>query len=222
MKEEAPIIAQEEESKLLLEEKFVASFQSRLSRLLNPKGDNYLRSPQKRAFDIIGSIVFAPILTPFISAAAAAIKLEDRGPAFFVHQRTGQEGKEFGMIKLRSMVTNAEKIKQEWGKEAFFKSPSDPRVTRVGEMIRKWSIDEFPQFVNVLLGEMSVVGVRPHTQESIDYFGQIDSLKDYYRDWLEAYHLAKPGMASLSTVKGRGLLAQSETGLKRRICFFRV
>lgn len=198
-------------------EQFMTAFESRMRKVLYPKGEDYINSPHKRIFDIVGSILFAPILVPPIVTAAVAIKLEDGGPVFFIHKRVGQQGENFGMIKLRSMVQNAEELRKQMGEEKFKKKPDDPRVTKVGKVIRKWSIDELPQFINVLRGEMSLVGVRPHTQDRIDHLEHINSLQDLYPNWIKAYHLAKPGMASLSTIRGRALLDQSEHGFRRRM-----
>lgn len=196
---------------------FVTHFRERMVHVIYPTGEDYLNSPQKRAFDIVGGIAFAPILTPPIMGAAAAIKLEDGGPTFFIHTRVGRAGQEFGMIKLRSMVPNAASIRTQMGEKKFRKDPDDPRITRIGRLIRHWSIDELPQFVNVLRGEMSLVGVRPQTQDRIDYLGEIDSLRDIYPDWVKSYYICKPGMASLSTIRGRAFLDQSEHGFRRRM-----
>lgn len=102
---------------------------------------------------------------------AIAIKVTDRGPIFYTQTRVGRRGKPFKMIKFRSMVVNADKMKSELAEQTgqkgrfIFKMKNDPRVTTVGRFIRKFSIDEFPQFLNVLRGDMSVVGPRPPLPE---------------------------------------------------------
>lgn len=196
---------------------FVTHFRDRIVHALYPIGEDYLKSPQKKVFDIIGSISFVPILTPPIIGTAVAIKLDDGGPVLFIHTRVGRDGEEYGMIKLRSMIPNAASVRKQMGEEKFRKNPDDPRITKVGRFIRHWSVDELPQFINVLRGEMSLVGVRPQTQDRIDYLKEIDSLRDIYPDWVKSYHICKPGMASLSTIRGRALLDQSEHGFRRRM-----
>lgn len=210
-------IIPENDAEVLTLRQFADRFVSRMKQIIYPTGSDYLRSPQKRAFDIIGSVLFAPILGPVIYGSVVVIKLNDGGPAFFIHERIGKNGEEFGMIKLRSMVTNAEEIRRQMGDEKFCKIPNDPRITKVGKFIRKWSLDELPQFINVLRGDMSLVGVRPNTQDRIDYLGEVSKVEDIYPDWVEVYQLAKPGMASLSTIKGRALLDQSEQGFRDRM-----
>ena len=144
----------------------------------------------KRAFDIIFSAsVLLALLIP-LTIVAIAIKLDDpEGPVFFKQDRVGKGGRTFKMYKFRSMVANAEDLLdslQELNEKdgPVFKIAEDPRITRVGRFIRKTSIDEFPQFINVLLGDMSVVGPRPALPKEV---AQYD---DYQRQRL----LVKPGI----------------------------
>lgn len=122
----------------------------------------------KRGLDVTGASVALTAFSPVFLATAAAIKLEDGGPIFFRQKRVGRGGRLFDMYKFRSMVPNAEALKAELEKAnqhgetgVTFKIKDDPRITKVGYFIRKYSIDEFPQFLNVLLGDMSLVGPRP-------------------------------------------------------------
>ena len=120
----------------------------------------------KRTLDIIGATVGLIVLSPLLLLTAAAIKLEDRGPVMFRQSRAGQNAEFFGMLKFRSMVTNAEDLKADLACDnertgPLFKMSHDPRITRVGRFIRETSIDELPQLINVLRGEMSLVGPRP-------------------------------------------------------------
>ncbi len=132
-----------------------------------------IRSPVKRAVDIAGALVglaITGVLLPFI---ALAIYLDNPGPIFFSQIRCGWLGRRFRLWKFRSMVVNAEARKAEVKNEiagAFFKNKNDPRVTRVGRFLRKTSLDEFPQFWNVLKGDMSLVGTRPPTPDEIDQY----------------------------------------------------
>jgi lipopolysaccharide/colanic/teichoic acid biosynthesis glycosyltransferase len=127
---------------------------------------------QKRGLDIIGAIVGLAITAIFLVPLAIAIKLESRGPVFFVQTRIGYRGKPFRMWKFRSMIVNAEALKstvpnQLRAEGKFFKNANDPRVTKVGQFLRRTSLDEFPQFWNVLQGDMSLVGTRPPTPDEV-------------------------------------------------------
>ena len=120
----------------------------------------------KRAFDIIASLLGLIILSPIFLVCAIAIYIEDGGPVIFKQDRNGKDGKIFRMYKFRSMCKNAEELHKELLKMneldgPAFKMKDDPRLTRVGKFIRKTSLDELPQLVNILKGEMSVVGPRP-------------------------------------------------------------
>jgi lipopolysaccharide/colanic/teichoic acid biosynthesis glycosyltransferase len=124
-----------------------------------------------RAFDVAGAGVGLVLTSPILGLAALAIKLEDGGPVLYRQTRVGQGGREFELLKLRTMVADAEELKSAVsdrnmhngsGENArMFKIPNDPRITRVGSFMRRWSIDELPQLWNVLRGEMSLVGPRP-------------------------------------------------------------
>jgi exopolysaccharide biosynthesis polyprenyl glycosylphosphotransferase len=119
----------------------------------------------KRTMDFIGAMIGVLLISPLLAAIAIAIKIDSRGPVFFRQRRVGQDGKAFGMFKFRTMVHNAEQMKAELHAlneaEGLFKIVDDPRITRVGRILRKLSIDELPQLFNVLRGEMSLVGPRP-------------------------------------------------------------
>lgn len=121
----------------------------------------------KRAFDIVASFIALVLLSPLFLVIAILVWLEDRGPIFFAQTRVGRYGREFKMYKIRSMCHNAEqRLKEVLEKNAHkegitFKLKDDPRITRVGKWLRKLSFDELPQFFNVLIGDMSLVGPRP-------------------------------------------------------------
>lgn len=159
--------------------------------LLHKKG--YLVA--KRLIDIIGSIVGVVLTIPFIFIVGIAIKLEAKSlkaKVFFVQERVGKDGKIFKMIKFRSMQEDAEKqlknlLHKNEIKGAMFKMKNDPRVTRVGKFIRKTSIDELPQFFNVLIGDMSLVGPRPPLLREVVQYSEKD----------KARLLVKPGITGL-------------------------
>jgi lipopolysaccharide/colanic/teichoic acid biosynthesis glycosyltransferase len=129
-------------------------------------------SRTKRALDIALVLFALPVLVPVFLALALAIKLTSAGPVFFVQQRVGRGGKAFGMIKFRSMVVNAEALRSTVLETSdrdglCFKSKDDPRITKVGKILRRASLDELPQLINVLKGEMSLVGPRPALPEEV-------------------------------------------------------
>lgn len=148
--------------------------------------------------DIICSAAALAVLSPIFLAVAIVIKLEDKGPVIFTQNRTGKNGKVFRMYKFRSMYVDAEKRRSELlaRNEAdgpLFKIADDPRVTRVGRFIRRTSIDELPQLVNILKGEMSIVGPRP----LVTY--EQNQCTDYQAQRL----LVKPGLTCIWQVSGR-------------------
>jgi exopolysaccharide biosynthesis polyprenyl glycosylphosphotransferase len=134
----------------------------------------------KRFFDIVVSAVALLMLAPFFALVAVLIKLEDGGPIFFAQRRVGKWGREFKMFKFRSMCADAEQRlvqvlnKNQHSTGVTFKVKEDPRVTRVGKWLRKFSIDEFPQFYNVLIGDMSLVGPRPPVPREVAKYSLAD------------------------------------------------
>ena len=152
----------------------------------------------KRMFDILSSAVMLILLSPIFLIIIIAIKIDDPGPAFFVQQRNGLNGKIFKMFKFRSMYQNAPELHSGLGElnemeGPVFKIKEDPRITRVGYFLRRSSIDELPQLLNILLGDMSVVGPRP--------------LPDYESVNLSENHkqrmLVRPGLLCYWQVRGR-------------------
>ncbi|MCW2990394.1 MAG: sugar transferase, partial [Solirubrobacterales bacterium] len=119
----------------------------------------------KRSFDVVCASIALLLAAPVMVVAAIAIKLDSRGPIFFRQTRVGREGATFGMIKFRTMVPDADALKAELAAlnetQGIFKMADDPRITRAGRFLRRASIDEIPQLLNVLRGEMSLVGPRP-------------------------------------------------------------
>lgn len=143
----------------------------------------------KRAVDLVGSAVLLVLLSPFLMLVALAIKLDSRGPVFYAQERMGLDAKPFWCLKFRSMHTEAEKDGPGWTVE------QDPRVTRLGRFIRRFSIDELPQLINVLLGEMSLVGPRPERPVYVEQFRRsIPRYMDRHRE--------KAGMTGWAQVNG--------------------
>jgi exopolysaccharide biosynthesis polyprenyl glycosylphosphotransferase len=134
----------------------------------------------KRFIDIIVSACALLALSPLFALVAILIKLEDRGPIFFAQRRVGKWGREFKMYKFRSMCVDAEQklqavlLKNQHSTGVTFKAKDDPRVTRMGRWLRKFSIDEFPQFYNVLIGDMSLVGPRPPVPREVAMYTPAD------------------------------------------------
>jgi lipopolysaccharide/colanic/teichoic acid biosynthesis glycosyltransferase len=158
-------------------------------------GPGYARL--KRCIDVVLGAAITMAILPVLLVCIVAIKVDSRGPAFFMQQRTGEGGRQFKMFKLRTMVADAEALKVTYlhlntQRYPDFKIPDDPRITRVGRVLRKLSLDELPQVFNVLLGDMSLVGPRP---TSFAY--------STYELWHTARLEAKPGMTGLWQVSGR-------------------
>lgn len=164
-----------------------------------------LKSMTKRAFDIIGALTGILLTLPVTLAAAIAILIEDGRPVFFRQKRALAEGKkEIELLKFRSMRKGAEKEQEELYKEnkrtgGLFFIESDPRITRVGKILRKFSIDELPQFFSVLKGDMSLVGPRPLSMADLRNISPDNRMSGYY----ELRSNAKPGVTGLWQVSGR-------------------
>jgi exopolysaccharide biosynthesis polyprenyl glycosylphosphotransferase len=153
----------------------------------------------KRALDVVGSVILLLALSPVFLTIAILIKLEDRGPIFFAQTRVGKYGRLFKMYKFRSMCVDAEaKMKelmaQNQHKQGItFKIKDDPRTTKIGKWLRKLSLDEFPQFYNVLIGDMSLVGPRPPVPREVAMY----TLSDRRR------LAVTPGISCLWQIGGR-------------------
>ncbi|MDB1941595.1 sugar transferase [Clostridium tertium] len=160
--------------------------------------ESTLYKVSKRALDVIASFLGLVILSPILLIVAILIKLESKGPAIFSQSRIGLNGKEFKMYKFRSMVQNAEELKEKLAKQnemsgPMFKMKNDPRVTKVGKFIRKTSIDELPQLLNILKGDMTLVGPRPSLPREVEKF----------ESWMLKRLEVKPGLTCYWQVSGR-------------------
>ncbi|MDO9200192.1 MAG: undecaprenyl-phosphate galactose phosphotransferase WbaP [Hydrogenophaga sp.] len=173
--------------------------------LLRARNNLQRRIPKmlKRALDVVGALALMCVLSPLLLGVAWLIWREDRGPVLFTQDRVGLGGQRFKFIKFRSMVTDADAALERW-KEAEpelyaqyrannFKLQEDPRITRVGRWIRRTSVDELPQLINVLLGDMSLVGPRPLLPRELPDYGKA----------IAAYGRARPGITGLWQVSGR-------------------
>ncbi len=153
----------------------------------------------KRLIDVLVSATALLIALPFFIALGIAIRLESRGPVIFTQKRVGKDGRHFKFFKFRSMVPDAEKLKDKLVQEneskdgVIFKMKKDPRITKIGAFIRKFSIDELPQLFNVLIGDMSLVGPRPPVPREVAEY----TLEDRKR-----LH-AKPGITCTWQISGR-------------------
>lgn len=148
----------------------------------------------KRLVDILLSIFILILTSPLLLLTIIAIKLESKGPAFFLHERTGYQGKKFKLIKFRGMVENALQVGPE------LTQVDDPRITKVGRFLRRTSIDEIPNFVNVIRGEMTIIGPRP----------DIPSITDKYSPEQRRIFEFKPGVTGISQINGRQLLTPDD------------
>ncbi len=157
----------------------------------------------KRTLDIVGSLLGLLILGLALIPLAIAIRLDSPGPIFFGQERFGLQGKPFMVWKLRSMVSNADQLKSQVANQAkglIFKNENDPRITRVGRILRSTSLDELPQFWNVLRGEMSLVGTRPPTRDEVSRY------KPHHWQRLNV----KPGITGEWQVNGRSTVKDFE------------
>lgn len=161
----------------------------------------------KRAMDLSLSIIGGIIISPLLLILALMVKLSSPGPILFRQARVGRQGREFPMLKFRSMVNNAEDLlpslmdQRDAGNDIMFKMIHDPRVTRVGRFMRRYSLDELPQIFNVIQGNMSLVGPRPPLRHEVDQ----------YADHVHRRFLMKPGITGAWQVGGRSSLSWEDT-----------
>ncbi len=155
----------------------------------------------KRALDIIISGVGLVILFPFLLVIALTIKIDSKGPVLFKHKRIGKGGKTIYIYKYRTMLPNAEEMIKEFNDDQLkefkenYKLKKDPRITRVGKFLRKTSLDELPQLINILKGELSIVGPRPVIQEELDRYGEN----------IDKFLSVMPGLTGYWQANGRSL-----------------
>ncbi|MDE2112920.1 MAG: exopolysaccharide biosynthesis polyprenyl glycosylphosphotransferase [Alphaproteobacteria bacterium] len=173
------------------------------------------RFPQrlvKRVFDLVGSLALLMLLAPVFGIIALFIKRHDAGPAFYAQRRVGRFGKQFGCLKFRTMTTDADERLNRWKIEKpemyeqflkAYKLTDDPRITRPGKWLRRTSLDELPQLVNVLRGEMSLVGPRPIPEQQ---------LREQYGRAAQLYSRVRPGLTGLWQISGR-----NDTSLEDRV-----
>jgi lipopolysaccharide/colanic/teichoic acid biosynthesis glycosyltransferase len=158
----------------------------------------------KRVVDVVACLTLLPLIVPVLLACALAVRFDSPGPVVFAQYRTGRDGQRFRMWKFRTMVRNAEELKAGLSHlnvlpPPDFKIPNDPRITRVGKVLRATSLDELPQLVNILLGDMTLIGPRPTSFAASTY-----SL------WHTARLEATPGITGLWQVRARGVCTFDE------------
>lgn len=162
----------------------------------------------KRTIDILGALIGLVLLSPIFLIVAIAIKLDSKGPIIFGHTRRGLHGKDIKVYKFRTMYENSQEIFNNFTKEQKeefyknFKLENDPRVTKIGDFLRRTSIDELPQLINILNGSMSIVGPRPVVQKEIDLYG----------DYANKLFSVVPGLTGYWQANGR-----SDTTYEERI-----
>lgn len=179
------------------------AFNAAVSNLAPQEPHRSASSIFKRCLDIMGSLMGLGFLALVFVPVALAIKLDNPGAIFYSQERYGLQGRTFRMWKFRSMVVNADQLKTEVINEAsglIFKNKQDPRVTRVGRFLRSTSLDELPQFWNVLVGEMSLVGTRPPTADEVAQYNE--------RHWQRLN--VKPGITGEWQVNGRSSVTDFE------------
>ena len=159
----------------------------------------------KRALDVTFSLIGTAVSSPILLAVAAAVKLDSKGPVIFKQERLGKDGKVFEMYKFRSMCVGAEHMGT--GQYSY---KGDSRVTRVGKIIRATSLDELPQFINVLKGDMSLVGPRPHMLAHTDYYSEL--ISEYM-----IRHYVKPGITGWAQTHGERGETKTVEDMRRRV-----
>src|SRR5690606_35184897 len=185
----------------LLDTRLRSEIAARIRQKTASEGAGYLLA--KRLIDIVVSLAALVLLSPLLVAVALAIKLEDpKGPVLFRQVRIGKDGKPFVMLKFRSMVRDAESrlealLPYNEVEGNMFKMKNDPRVTRVGRFIRKWSIDEFPQLWNVIKGDMTLAGPRPPLPREVKNYSPYDMNR----------LTVTPGCTGLWQISGRNALS---------------
>lgn len=162
----------------------------------------------KQAMDVVGAAISLALLWPLFLLVALMIKLDSPGPILFPQTRTGLAGRRFALLKFRSMLQGAEQLREEMASRdvtgPVFKLKDDPRITRIGRWLRRWSLDELPQLINVLRGEMSLVGPRPLVVEDIARAETIPPEGvEGYREWQQRRLKVKPGVTGPWQVSGR-------------------
>ena len=176
-------------------------FLGKLSTTTSTKKQNYIILFLKRSLDIIIAFSIISLLSPIFLLIAIIIRVESKGPVFYVSKRVGKHYKVFNFYKFRTMVVDADKkVKDlmhlnQYDSSVFFKVKNDPRITKIGAFLRKTSLDELPQFFNVLLGEMSLVGNRPLPIYEASYLTR--------DEWAERF-LAPAGITGLWQITKRG------------------
>jgi len=164
----------------------------------------------KRIFDLLFTLIVLVLGAPVFFFCAAAVKLSSPGPVLYAHSRVGRNGKAFGCLKFRTMHFDADVrlkallasnplLMQEW--KTYYKLKADPRITPIGKWLRKTSLDELPQFINVFKGDMSLVGPRPLTQDEVVH---------YVKDKAEKILSVRPGLTTLWIVRGRNRFTLQE------------
>ncbi|GAB2517425.1 hypothetical protein GCM10027064_13870 [Microbacterium petrolearium] len=175
--------------------------------LVVARGARRVEAALKRAVDVSLAMTLIVVLSPLLAALALVVRASSPGPALFRQERVGHLGRTFEMLKFRSMVVDAEerldevRALQDTGNIVMFKLREDPRVTRVGAVMRRYSLDELPQLFNVLAGDMSLVGPRPPLPREVAA----------YEPHVHRRFLVKPGITGLWQVSGRSTLSWDET-----------
>lgn len=160
---------------------------------------NLLYKKTKRIVDVVLALIGLIVVFPIFIIIALAIKLESKGPIFFKHTRIGKNGKIIKIYKFRTMVENAEELIKEFTPEQMqefkenYKLTNDPRITKVGKILRKLSIDELPQLINIIKGELSIIGPRPIIEEELEKYG----------DKAEKFLSVTPGLTGYWAANGR-------------------
>ena len=176
---------------------------SRVVEAVSPQtSDSYLNNGVKRTLDVSVSVPAAMIVAPLVAVLGIAKKVEDGGPVFFTHERVSSDGRDpINLIKIRCMKPNSDLGAKNLQIARGFTASQDPRNTRLGSFMRRFQLEELPQLLQVALGKISLIGIRPTSSYSFDHFEKEWSPKRYKR-WKEAYNRGPLGLSGVTQVFG--------------------
>lgn len=186
-----------------------------IRRLILPRpGSEYLNSWQKRALDLSCCLIISPVVIPLMAMSGLAVKLIDGGEIVYSQGRVGKDGQIFNLYKLKtipntpsSMIANAQ----------FVPGVKAHEATRLGKFLRRWGINELPQIINIVKGDMSIFGIRPLPESYFKIYQELPNIQDLVPRWKQSHCIARPAWISLTAGKGRHLLDRTEQGVRRRM-----
>lgn len=189
-----------------------------IRRLILPRpGVEYLNSWQKRALDLSCCVVISPIVIPIIAISAVAVKLIDGGEILYSQGRVGKNGRIFDLYKLKTILNTPNSVSINPQTVSVVSGVKVPEATNLGKFLRRWSINELPQFINIVKGDMSIFGIRPLPENYYIKYQQLPNVQDLVPKWKESHCISRSAWISLTAGKGRHLLDKTPQGIRRRM-----